>query len=293
VKKRLSLLLLLGGLALRAEAAILETFDASSGDWQTVDYPFRNHVAAPGMSTAPFDGTFGNPAGSLRVGDVYAETGVAAPAAYLGDKGSCYGDTLTYDLFLRFIDVGAIYPAVVLNAGSFSMYYDVPVPAVELWVPLAIPLTEVGWHLSSSGALVDETTFRSALANLVGLYIYTEWHTGNDDTNVDNVCLNGVSVGVGDGLTPALALSPCYPNPFNPTTAIRFTLATAGRIQLRVVDTTGRCVRTLLDAWQDAGTQTVTWDGRDDGGRSVAAGVYCCRLAAAGEALERKMLLLK
>jgi len=50
-------------------------------------------------------------------------------------------------------------------------------------------MTEVGWKISGSGTPATQETFQSVLSHLVGLYIYTEWHTGPDDTSVDNIAL--------------------------------------------------------------------------------------------------------
>jgi hypothetical protein len=90
-----------------------------------------------------------------------------------------------------------------------------------------------------------------------------------------------------------LALHPNYPNPFNPSTTIRFETASRGRALLRVYDVRGALVRTLLDDTRDAGAGSVTWDGRDDEGRFVSSGVYLYRLTAGGESRTRKMVLLK
>lgn len=85
-----------------------------------------------------------------------------------------------------------------------------------------------------------------------------------------------------------------HPNPFNPTTTIPFSLPAAATVQLRIYDTAGHLVRTLIDGTQQAGVQNVTWDGRNDRGVGVATGVYICRLSVAGSAtLTRKMILVK
>ncbi len=84
------------------------------------------------------------------------------------------------------------------------------------------------------------------------------------------------------------------PNPFNPSTTIRFDVAgKGGRVTLQIFDVRGRLVRTLLDAPVAAGGKSVRWDGRDDAGGSVATGVYLYRLNAPGFSETRKMLLLK
>lgn len=172
----------------RPPEALASTFDLDSEAWRIVSYPFRSHSPSPATQTLPHDSSFGNPAGSVRVGDVYAETGIAAPAAYLGSKAGFYGGELVYDIYLRYTDA-VTYPAVVLNGGSMSLYYDAPSPPVNAWQRRVVPLTEAGWKVSGTGANATESEFKNVLGSLVGLYIYTEWHTGADDTNVDNITL--------------------------------------------------------------------------------------------------------
>lgn len=79
------------------------------------------------------------------------------------------------------------------------------------------------------------------------------------------------------------------PNPFNPATQLHYVLATEAAVTLRIYDVTGRRIRTLVDAKQLTGPHGVTWDGTDEAGRRVSAGVYACRfdvrsLAEGGEA---------
>jgi hypothetical protein len=167
---------------------LTNTFDLTSEDWRIVDYPFRSHATSPATSPLPFDASFGNPPGSVRVGDVYAETGIAAPAQFLGNKLSFYGGSLAYDIYIRYTDDTA-YPAMVLNDGTMSLYYDTPSPPLNAWQHRSLPLSQDGWKVSSSGVAATEAQFKAVLSNLVGLYIYTEWHTGPDDTSVDNISM--------------------------------------------------------------------------------------------------------
>ncbi len=84
------------------------------------------------------------------------------------------------------------------------------------------------------------------------------------------------------------------PNPFNPTTTISYSLASAGRVTLRIYDVAGRLVRTLVDDdHAPAGSREATWDGRDNSGATVASGVYFYRLEAGSFVSTKKMLLLK
>ncbi len=84
-----------------------------------------------------------------------------------------------------------------------------------------------------------------------------------------------------------------HPNPFNPKTTIRFSLAAPGRASLRVYDLAGRRMATLLDGLAAAGAQSIDWNGRDDAGRQLASGVYLLRFKAAGTSEESKLVLLK
>jgi len=92
------------------------------------------------------------------------------------------------------------------------------------------------------------------------------------------------------GARPALRNAP---NPFVSATTIRFDHPRAGPVRLAIFDVTGRRVRTLLDAAVAAGLQSVAWDGRDDAGRRVGAGVYMARLDADGVAATLRVLRVR
>ena len=89
-------------------------------------------------------------------------------------------------------------------------------------------------------------------------------------------------------------LYPNVPNPFNPTTSIRYDVpAGGGMVTFRIYDVSGKLIQTVLDGPQTAGQQTVTWNGRDSQGRSVASGVYFYRLQAPGYEKTLKMVLVQ
>ena len=83
------------------------------------------------------------------------------------------------------------------------------------------------------------------------------------------------------------------PNPFNPSTVIRYDLASPTRVQVQVYDLAGHLVDTLEAGDESAGSHQLTWQGRDESGRSVAAGVYFYRLRAGDEVRTRRMVLAK
>ncbi len=88
-------------------------------------------------------------------------------------------------------------------------------------------------------------------------------------------------------------LAQSFPNPFNAGTTIRFTLPTAGPVELAVFNLAGQKVTTLLLGPRQAGQYSLQWDGKNDNGRSLASGVYLYKLQAGGQAETRKLLLLR
>lgn len=89
-------------------------------------------------------------------------------------------------------------------------------------------------------------------------------------------------------------LTSVHPNPFNPLTIVSFDLAAPDRISLAVYDVSGRRIRALRsDESLPRGSHQVAWDGRDDAGRAVAAGVYLVRLAAGTTLDTERVMLIK
>ena len=96
------------------------------------------------------------------------------------------------------------------------------------------------------------------------------------------------------GVVPeAFSLAQNYPNPFNSTTAIGFALPRTGAIQLAVFNLLGQQVAVLAEGTHPAGSYTLRWDGVNDGGRALAAGLYFYRLQTPWGVQTRKLLLLK
>ncbi|MDP6966313.1 MAG: T9SS type A sorting domain-containing protein, partial [Candidatus Marinimicrobia bacterium] len=84
-----------------------------------------------------------------------------------------------------------------------------------------------------------------------------------------------------------------YPNPFNPSTAITYDLPKRSLVTLGIYDILGKQIKTLVNQSQDAGNKIAVWDGTDDLGRQVSAGVYLYQIQAGEFTQTRKMLLLK
>ncbi len=89
------------------------------------------------------------------------------------------------------------------------------------------------------------------------------------------------------------ALLPSGPNPFNPRTEIRFTLAAAQNVSLRIFNARGELVRRLAEEAYDAGEHAVVWDGRNERGQGLASGVYIARFQTGNMVTTRRLTLVR
>jgi subtilisin family serine protease len=103
-----------------------------------------------------------------------------------------------------------------------------------------------------------------------------------------------VPVGVEDDVVALRAsLSQNSPNPFGSATTIHYSLPRAEHVELGIYGLRGEKVRSLISGHQAAGNRAVTWDGRNDAGRTVGSGVYFYRLSAGGFQTMRRMVVMR
>ncbi|MFH1679238.1 MAG: M20/M25/M40 family metallo-hydrolase, partial [Candidatus Eisenbacteria bacterium] len=99
----------------------------------------------------------------------------------------------------------------------------------------------------------------------------------------------------GSGAAPErVLLAQNVPNPFNPSTEIRFSVPAPGqRVTLRIFDVAGRTVKTLIRNEKVSGSRSATWNGENDAGEPVGSGIYLYRLDTGKERLSRKLVLVR
>ena len=95
--------------------------------------------------------------------------------------------------------------------------------------------------------------------------------------------------------SPVIAtLCKSYPNPFLNITTIKYNLIGNNiQVSLKIYDITGKLVRTLVNETRNLGVHTTQWDGKDDSGNQVTAGVYFCRLTAGDSISNSKLIVLR
>jgi hypothetical protein len=96
-----------------------------------------------------------------------------------------------------------------------------------------------------------------------------------------------------DAAPMGFEILPAYPNPFNPSTTIPFTLAGQGRVTVGIYNVLGQHVATLVDGVMPAGSFSAVWDSTTDSGERVTSGVYIVHLQTAEHTVSSKLLLMK
>jgi flagellar hook assembly protein FlgD len=91
----------------------------------------------------------------------------------------------------------------------------------------------------------------------------------------------------------AYSLSQNHPNPFNPRTAIDFTLPARSDVSITIFNILGQKIKTLVEKSLPAGNYGIIWDGTDYRGQSVSSGIYLYHMRAGEFNQTRKMLLIK
>jgi hypothetical protein len=170
-----------------------------------------------------------------------------------------------------------------------------------------------GWLAESNVVLLSDSdpgtweTLSTSLdipadADYLAVWVHGTEDVFNDDVlpefdghYCDNVVLTIGPTGTAAPQVPAsvLSLEQSRPNPFNPSTTIRFKLPSTEHVTLLIYDAKGRVVRTLLNEVRTSGEHNVEWDGRDSSGNRVVSGVYLYRVAAGGHMETRKAVLIK
>ncbi len=114
-----------------------------------------------------------------------------------------------------------------------------------------------------------------------------------EDFNEQGCPLNRSGIAGQEEIPTTAQLMQNYPNPFNPETAIYFVVPEASQVTLKIYNTLGQEVRTLMDGMIEAGMHEVTWDGRDANGMQVGSGIYFYQMRSGDVVEMKKMSLLR
>lgn len=142
--------------------------------------------------------------------------------------------------------------------------------------------------------LIDAPTYEDNGSYKVYVLAKDVWGAFSSSDTI-SITVNMPEVGIDGelGLPKVFALHQNYPNPFNPITTIKYDLPKDAHVRIMIYDLMGRQVRTLVNARQQAGYQTIQWDARDNYGKMVSSGYYLYVMQADKFHKTHKMILLK
>lgn len=129
---------------------------------------------------------------------------------------------------------------------------------------------------------------------IAGMHVQGQGPATNNPLIVHWVPTSAIGVAEpGQGARPERLEVAARPNPFGNRTRISYAVPRSGNVSLAVYDASGRPVRTLVNARQNAGRYSVNWDGRDDLGAEVAAGIYFYKLATDHASTTAKLTVVR
>ncbi len=228
---------------------------------------------------------FINPAQSFRVADLWVDH---------GDPGDLLDDILYYstragegtfdDGVWRVDDLSSFFPTVTNLIDERDLYGN-----------------DDGANIQDRAAIAQDAAGNIILMENANEHVFFlsppgEGATNSFTTSSPDTMTVGPPVSVGDrsGLVPdGFRLGANYPNPFNPSTTVIYTLDESRQTTLTVFNVIGEEIRGLVDGVQVAGEHSVVWDGKDNFGNVVSSGVYLLVLKSGEFSQSRRMTLLK
>ncbi|MBN2070590.1 MAG: T9SS type A sorting domain-containing protein [Candidatus Krumholzibacteriota bacterium] len=117
---------------------------------------------------------------------------------------------------------------------------------------------------------------------------YTGWFIDDIEVSTDQLTDSDIPVPGG-----ATALRSVYPNPFNPSTIIKYEVSGDSDVEITIYDVSGKRIRSLVNRHHVSGIYDIAWDGRNDRGKKVSSGVYLCRARIGVYSATRRLILLR
>ena len=161
----------------------------------------------------------------------------------------------------------------------------------------------LGTIIQNSGTTSAWVLFSAIAGSMETEYVSGTWSVlvtdGIDTVDADNapftLTLDGSALAIDpmDLIPEVFALHQNYPNPFNPVTTLRYDLPEQAHVEIMIFDIMGREVKRLVNVQQTAGFKSVVWDGTNEWGQPMSAGLYFYRISAGDFHSVKKMVLLK
>lgn len=157
----------------------------------------------------------------------------------------------------------------------------------------------VHWTVIQSDIPVEQTSYDWTVPDMQTDQAQIKIVMDNNGFNYEDASgdftIQSSTTGINNGtaVVTEFALSPNYPNPFNSSTVIRYSLTHKSPVDLHIFSLKGEEVAILVSEIQKAGNYQVRWNGLDNNGNPLASGMYLLRLQAEGQHRTQRLLLLR
>lgn len=193
-------------------------------------------------------------------------------AKVLSFSGYCAGSTDGFD-------------SPVVNSGEVNSGRLIFAAANPLGAHGVVNILTVSFKVAGAVGSNPEIDLRFSAMAAAKTFTDLLQYVGQVQTGVENLLV--------EEIPDEYRLKPNYPNPFNPSTQIGYELPEEVHVQLVIYNSVGQEIRRLVDEKSGPGVYQVTWNGCDELGRPMPAGIYIYRLIADDFSAKQKMLLVK
>ncbi|MBD3179352.1 MAG: T9SS type A sorting domain-containing protein, partial [Candidatus Latescibacteria bacterium] len=297
-----------------------------NGPWLTLVtgvevYDYAVYLIFNGMGTVEEMGAFNVPdsAGEYSVEPDCDLSGYLWTDGYVPFTGHIYSDNLAeIDIGSGPMDLVRVTEPSMLE-GCWNGYFKEDSTCEKIYVTIGLDsagaiVESSGFGVPVKGRILTESDYLAGLIEEINpvappaQYMFLNaWAVGDSvmsgayDKDCEGYCSGGEfylyrcgSTGTGEDIPQKSSLGIInYPNPFNPSTTIEYTVDRPGPVRVSVYDTAGRLVRSLVDRHREAGRYRTSWSGRDSHGAAVSAGVFFLRFQSCGKLMARKIVLVK
>jgi len=195
-------------------------------------------------------------------------------------------------------------PRQMTEGASHTSTYEEYIKVMRSYVDPDLRMMMItSWNEWHEDTQIEPTIVTSATnVDISGVGFYTQgfFYKGYSTDFLEstrNLLAPGITVGNSSTADPSsphqFNLLQNFPNPFNPTTAIRYQISQSTFVELVIHNILGQKIRTLVNQEQSGGNYEVYWDGKNEDGHDVTSGMYLYRLSAGPFNKTRKMLLLR
>jgi PKD repeat protein len=221
----------------------------------------------------------------------------------------CYDGVDNVNMYINGISMMTIQTTAPVGAVADNSDYDLILGnSADLTKSFVGVIDELRvWNVFRDQAEIQEVLLEYLNGYEPGLISYCRLNEGFGEFVLDEVStielpLCDIRWAQGFFLAPAhseILLSPekpslsAYPNPFNPSTTIEFSLVNNEKIEISVFNIMGQKITTLVDEKLDIGNHQITWNGSDEYGKKLASGIYLYKMKSSSYQLTKKIILLK